>query len=1171
MATRFARVDLSDISRDFRPIAVEPGVALLDKSHANATILFRWLGRFLAEPDWDEDSVNFFVRDEKGGRLEDVACQPATPESLKGPMKEELEALTERIEKIKPETPTERKIFRVLLDNFMAVTGNPDRTDSDSYFFRYKDVEGVWRLSWCWGYERIDQQPAPAVVCNHAECNLLFVKRPGWSQKCPCCEKTVTIGPSKKRMVLAAQRRRRLLTALLLLLLIFCLIWFFYPKKLIATPKEWSGTVGERIAFRIERKGLFTSTDVTDEVDVELQDSEILGFDEEDRVIVAKAPGTTYVNFRLGKLVSEDVDCTVEGTLIVSPKELDMVTGEITDLSIESPSSEPIRITSSDPAVVEITPANRLIARSEGKAEITVAQAQWTKTVQATVSTADIQSIAIDPAEVEVPVDGSAEVKVMGQTPERLVELAPDLLECQTLPSTEFATFDPAKMTFQGIAPTGETKQTLGMAFGDRQATASVEVVEVVPEQLEMTPAGPISLPLGQAAPLQVWATYEDGRRIGVLPHRVSWHTDPEAEIAAEAGLELRDGMVMAMNQPAGPLTVWAAYLGKETNRVEVTAVERGDVTLRLEVDRTIRLAGEPGQVFLAGSGPHGDVQLIPGIGQFKSSDESVLKIDEKTGAFLALTPGPVTLTATHLASDKEATLDLTVHDPANAKLIFQPELVRVGIDEIAEMQLLLSVIDGAETRTAPMDGPGVQYATAQPDAIRWQPPRVIGSQATAPFEVSAVYQPLVGKTAVGRIEVVDTEAPESIRVVPPTLSLAPGQSVSLRLQEKIPGDDTWHEVTTGAIHWEVPPELKWTPATGTLRPAVSVSPAASGEFALQASYRGKQAQCAVTAKSEGPDPNADGATLKLVRQPVGTYLPAGQQQRYTVLVDDGSTDDGTTDDGSKQEPAANVRWPADFENEFVRWQAPVLTAKQPGYIQQLRADAGNKTLLFRTITTEPLQYGNTPAAPSEQPIAVRIIGRDGQDAVFPVGADFNAFHIEAEYASGFKRRVTRKATMLIGGNPQAARVAAANGRLRGIRPGNTDVHAEFQGVRSTEALNVNVTGELIVDEIRVTPSPMRMMPGETVSLQVTGYQDGKSVGLITGMPGVSLQAGGDGAVSVAGSELTAMRLGSGTVKAQIAGRPGVRSVAADVQVVDSIADVLEIDQPLIRMHQGES
>ena len=74
MARRFVRVDLSDGARDFRPVAIEPGVPVLDRPGASAKILFKWLGRVVADSEWEGDSVSFFVRDDHGGRLEEAVC-----------------------------------------------------------------------------------------------------------------------------------------------------------------------------------------------------------------------------------------------------------------------------------------------------------------------------------------------------------------------------------------------------------------------------------------------------------------------------------------------------------------------------------------------------------------------------------------------------------------------------------------------------------------------------------------------------------------------------------------------------------------------------------------------------------------------------------------------------------------------------------------------------------------------------------------------------------------------------------------------------------------------------------------------------------------------------------------------------------------------------------------
>ena len=105
---------------------------MLDKSHGTARILFRWLGGLVAEPEWDEESVNFFVRDEHGGRIEDVQCQLASVEDLKGILKDDVETVRERLGKVKPETSTERAVHKLICAQFLDLADNPKRVDRDN-------------------------------------------------------------------------------------------------------------------------------------------------------------------------------------------------------------------------------------------------------------------------------------------------------------------------------------------------------------------------------------------------------------------------------------------------------------------------------------------------------------------------------------------------------------------------------------------------------------------------------------------------------------------------------------------------------------------------------------------------------------------------------------------------------------------------------------------------------------------------------------------------------------------------------------------------------------------------------------------------------------------------------------------------------------------------------
>ncbi len=121
-----------------------------------------------------------------------------------------------------------------------------------------------------------------------------------------------------------------------------------------------------------------------------------------------------------------------------------------------------------------------------------------------------------------------------------------------------------------------------------------------------------------------------------VPSERLKWFSQEKSV----PGLELYDnrevaGAVGALKAGAGPLNVYANYHGQESNRVTFKSVEADpNVKLDIDVDRTLRIAGESGRAVLTASSPSGDVELVPSLTSFKSSNDKVLKVKEKTGLF---------------------------------------------------------------------------------------------------------------------------------------------------------------------------------------------------------------------------------------------------------------------------------------------------------------------------------------------------------------------------------------------------------------------------------------------------------------------------------------------------------------------------------------------------------
>jgi hypothetical protein len=994
MATRFVRVDLSEEARDYRPIAVEPGVAMLDRSGANARIIFRWLGGMVAEPVWEDDLVGFYVRDDQGGRLEDVYCQPATNQDLQGGLRDDLAKLRQRLESARGETTTERTLRKVLMRSFQDVVDRPGRTDQDSYFFKYKDVLGNWRLVWCWGYERLDQEPAPAVVCTDPDCNLLFVRRPGKNPRCPACSGAIV--PRKKK-----KSKRSLAALLLLLLLLLALgLWLLVPTKLIATPATLTGTVGSKIDCQIvERSWWFRNKEVTHEAAGFASDQQVAKFDNKNGAVRLTGEGSTVIEFRYN--------------------------GRSTQVSVT--------------------------------------------------------------------------------------------------------------------------------------ATASPDANKVV--SLELTPAGPIDLPLGQMKRLQAYANYGDGRRAEVPSEQVKWSAEKSVP-----GLELyRDsevvGAVGATKAGAGPLSVFATYRGQESNRVAFKSVDADpNVKLAIDVDRTLRIAGEGGRAVLSASTPKGDVELIPSLAKFESASDKILKFAGKPGKFAAVSPGRSMVTGTHIAAKGPAKLEFQVCDPAKAKLVFDPPSVTVPVNEKADLKLTLEaeLDEGGkkETLRAAMLGPDVAYSIAQPDAVRMNPPTVTGLKPAAAFAVRGQIPILAPANAT--VAVVDSAA-KKLRITPTAVSpLAAGQSSALIVEQQVGDADVWKEVSPDKVTWKVPDNVTWTKPTEGLRPTITLPSEFKGEANLEATVGGTAASIAFALKPAGPD--ATTAQLVLNREADGKYLEVGKSQRYSVLVEK---------DG-KSEPVTDVHWPADFENDYVKWEAPVLTAKREGYTQYLHADVAGRNVLWHTTTYRPGEFVETET--KQKPDWVKIFSQQGSQHVqsvrFPVGATFTDFKVEVHYPDGYTRFVTKKAFLTTPDSPGTAPLTADHGKLIGLRTGKTKINAEFQGIVSKEPLEAEVLADVDIDKVAIEPGSAQLMPGETYELHAIGYKNGQSVGDITGLGNLTWKSSNSDVARIAGNSVIASNIGDSQITVE---RKGLTSAPALVTVAKTFAEELRVLPGVIEMPQGSS
>ncbi|MDH3719838.1 MAG: hypothetical protein OES79_17085, partial [Planctomycetota bacterium] len=188
MSSRLFRVDLAEGARDFKHIATEPGLAMLDPQNVNYGLISKWLGELAAEPDWESaDVVSFYVRQPERGRLADIRCGPASVRDLQGKLSADLEAIGQRLRKVKAESSTEQLLHNMLTRQYKHITEDLAARSADCCFIKYRRPGEPWRLVWCWGYQRTDLEPAKACVCSNDQCAYLFVNRKGTKARCPIC------------------------------------------------------------------------------------------------------------------------------------------------------------------------------------------------------------------------------------------------------------------------------------------------------------------------------------------------------------------------------------------------------------------------------------------------------------------------------------------------------------------------------------------------------------------------------------------------------------------------------------------------------------------------------------------------------------------------------------------------------------------------------------------------------------------------------------------------------------------------------------------------------------------------------------------------------------------------------------------------------------------------
>ncbi|NQV24786.1 MAG: hypothetical protein HQ518_10495 [Rhodopirellula sp.] len=161
---------------DFQPLALAPGLPMLDVNKLTYQILLGWFGNLLAEPELSDDGVVFHAQ-QNGQRQVIVERSLATSEELDGSLQPEFEKLKKSLFDVRPVSPSERIIFNRL---------QPPIGNHDGFLYRILTEAGDEQLVWCWGFQRRTQY-GDARLCNNPDCSMLFLHDSLADPQCPHC------------------------------------------------------------------------------------------------------------------------------------------------------------------------------------------------------------------------------------------------------------------------------------------------------------------------------------------------------------------------------------------------------------------------------------------------------------------------------------------------------------------------------------------------------------------------------------------------------------------------------------------------------------------------------------------------------------------------------------------------------------------------------------------------------------------------------------------------------------------------------------------------------------------------------------------------------------------------------------------------------------------------
>lgn len=755
-----------------------------------------------------------------------------------------------------------------------------------------------------------------------------------------------------------------------------------------------------------------------------------------------------------------------------------------------------------------------------GVTTLTAALGSTTARLSLTVSAAQLVSLSLAPAQLQLPVGASADVVATGVfTDGSSQDLTRQVSWSSSAPA--IAAVDPVG-TPGRVSAVSQGQATIRAEVQSVVASLDVDVTSATLQRLELTPARP-SLALGTSVQLTATGVYSDSSRQD-LTGQVTW----SSENAAIASLS---------NAPGSAGRVTAAALGQTVARaqfqslsasvpVEVTAATLQSLAAS-QTSLTVPV-GLVEVVTITGLYSDGTTQDLTGQVTWSSDDASIATASNASGQHGRIRGVTVGVTSVRATLGARAVVIAVSVTPAQlASLALTPPLSTLPRGANQQLQATGTFSDGS-----------TRDLTAQ---VSWS--------STGP--ALSVTGGLVAALQVGAAEVVARQGAIEARL---PVSVTAAALVSLSLTPALPSaplgvsvpfvatgsytDGSTRDVTALATWSSSAPAIATiSNATGSIGRAIAV---AVGSTTITAELGSQQAS---TTLSVGA------AALDVIEvSPATSRIANGTHQRFQAT--------GRYTDGSTQDLSTQVLWSvSDVALASVSASGPFVgrvRALQPGEVQVRATRAGVTGVATLTITNSALvSLAISPAAPSA-----------------PAGLA-QQLTVTGTFQDGSSQDLTDLVTW---SSSDPAKVSISNAALseglaRALAVGTSTITAS--ALSRTGAAVFTVTSALLTG-LEVSPAQVVVPRGLTHDFVATGrFSDGTTSDVtdqVTWASSAPLVASISNASGSRG-RASAVALGAATISASLSGQ----SASASLTVSPAVLQQLQVTPPVASVARGLS